>query len=120
MSLPRHKQESFIRWMHDNKSRKADWRRNYDRIKKYGEKATTAFMEAVKAQHGKCAICHKVLNLHPVSHDPAAACLDHIHETGEFRGVLCRQCNRGIAFLDSVEKLKSAIDYLWSDAKWKT
>jgi len=40
------------------------------------------------AQGWKCPICGKAIE--PNSSD---ACLDHNHNTGEIRGVLCRACN---------------------------
>lgn len=39
--------------------------------------------------------------------------LDHNHETNEFRGWLCHNCNMGIgSFKDSIEILNRAIEYL--------
>jgi hypothetical protein len=38
---------------------------------------------------------------------------DHCHDTMEFRGVLCRQCNRGLGFLgDTKEAIEKALEYL--------
>lgn len=40
-------------------------------------------------------------------------CLDHCHQSGDIRGVLCRKCNVGIGmFDDSVERMLSAVEYL--------
>jgi hypothetical protein len=40
-------------------------------------------------------------------------CVDHSHETGRFRGILCLNCNLGLGhFRDSGVILESAILYL--------
>lgn len=59
--------------------------------------------EAARRQKSKCAICKEELKLY----------LDHCHETGRFRGLLCNQCNLGLGqFKDDPERLQAAIDYL--------
>lgn len=58
----------------------------------------------IASANGVCEICHKGLDK-PV--------LDHNHETGQVRGVLCGNCNTGIGMLgDSPDILASAITYL--------
>lgn len=45
--------------------------------------------------------------------DSRALCLDHCHETKQFRGWLCNRCNRAIGQLgDNEEALKMALRYL--------
>lgn len=64
------------------------------------------------AQGGLCAICG--------TGDPGGRgghvgsfVVDHCHDTGKIRGLLCHACNTGIGSLrDSVEVLASAIGYL--------
>ena len=60
-------------------------------------------------QGGGCAICGKKAtkalkrNMY----------VDHDHDTGEVRGILCTQCNSGIGLLgDSTERLDKAKEYL--------
>jgi hypothetical protein len=56
-----------------------------------------------------CAICGK-----PPSSSRALS-LDHCHNTGIIRGLLCDPCNRGLGlFQDSVSHLNNAIGYLQS------
>lgn len=54
-------------------------------------------------QDGLCAICHTSSHLH----------VDHCHDTGKIRGLLCGPCNRAIGLLDhDVRRIASAADYL--------
>jgi len=67
----------------------------------------------LKSQNGGCAICGT-----PVGHlsrygTPCRLAVDHDHETGQIRGLLCGSCNRGLGFFgDSPTLLKAAILYL--------
>lgn len=65
-----------------------------------------------KDQNHLCAICGEkgfMMN----SRVKSALCVDHDHKTGEIRGMLCHNCNRGLGlFQDSLDRLKSAIAYL--------
>jgi hypothetical protein len=39
--------------------------------------------------------------------------LDHCHDTGEFRGWLCKQCNTGLGNMgDTLQSLRLAVEYL--------
>lgn len=61
----------------------------------------------LKKQGGLCAICSKVC----VSGKNLA--VDHCHETGKIRGLLCANCNRGIGcFSDKKEIVEKALNYL--------
>lgn len=81
--------------------------------KKYG--LTPEDLERMlRDQDNKCAICGKELFLHGASVDNSKiARVDHNHETGEIRGLLCNDCNRGIGLLkDNPLFLANAIKYL--------
>lgn len=60
-------------------------------------------------QEGGCAIC----GLPQMSKRNTRLCVDHDHETGEVRGLLCDGCNRGIGLLkDDYRLLERAAGYL--------
>jgi len=60
--------------------------------------------ELFKKQSGICAICPEQVSA-----------IDHDHQTGEVRGLLCRSCNAGLGFFkDNISFLESAITYLSS------
>lgn len=62
-------------------------------------------------QKGQCAICN--VSLVPKGRSANSAVVDHNHDTGEVRGILCRPCNSGIGYLkDSPDILQNAADYL--------
>ena len=61
------------------------------------------YKSRLEEQDNKCAICG--------SENPNHA--DHDHATGIKRGILCKKCNTGIAYLqENVEVLTKAIDYI--------
>lgn len=78
------------------------------RLKYYYGITIDDFDALVLKQNGCCAICGEhQSNLKTVLY------VDHDHETGEIRGLLCRNCNLGIGYLmDNTELLQSAIKYL--------
>jgi hypothetical protein len=58
------------------------------------------------AQGGRCAVCRG-------SGDGKPWHVDHCHDTGEVRGILCALCNRGIGhFRESADLLRAAANYL--------
>lgn len=60
-------------------------------------------------QQGRCAICGTDK---PTGKWKCFA-VDHNHETGAVRALLCNECNRGIGLLkDSAELLRKAAEYL--------
>ena len=66
--------------------------------------------ELYRRQSGRCAVC----GIHSVELSRRLS-VDHDHETGEVRGLLCSKCNRGIGFMkDSPELLILAANYLQS------
>jgi hypothetical protein len=70
------------------------------------------YQALLDAQGGVCAICGQPETKVQHGHVRQLS-IDHNHETGEIRGLLCFACNMGLgSFKDSLESLSNAIDYL--------
>ena len=61
-------------------------------------------------QEGCCAICGK-----HQTQDKRRFCVDHCHETGNVRALLCHNCNTALGkFQDNEDLLRRAADYIRS------
>lgn len=77
------------------------------RLRRYGI-TVAQYNELILKQNGACAICKTEGNRQSLS-------VDHDHETGRIRGLLCHNCNLAIGLChDSIEILKASIEYLTS------
>ena len=87
-------------------------RKNY-RKRVYGLNEE-AFKEIWLKQGGKCPVCEKELTDElGTKHLPSKAVIDHCHDTGKIRGILCTMCNKGIGLLgDRRETIVKALKYL--------
>jgi hypothetical protein len=86
----------------ESKQRLYGGSRHYHLKQRYGIGADE-FDELVKQQGGVCPICGRA--------DPEH--VDHSHDSGDVRGVLCFNCNGGLGqFRDSPDALRNAADYL--------
>lgn len=78
------------------------------RLGKYGW-TVEDYEEQLKKQNGVCAICEQV----PDSGPYKDFVIDHDHNTGTVRGLLCNKCNNGLGLLgDDVTGLRRALSYL--------
>ena len=105
------------KWREDNPERYLKLQKDYyqanrdnfrarELMKKFGL-TMAAYSEMLAAQGGVCAICAGAQ-----SHGKSMA-VDHDHETGAVRALLCDNCNRGIGlFRDSPELCRAVADYL--------
>lgn len=65
-----------------------------------------------KEQGGLCAVCRKPEAVTRAGSKLSLA-VDHCHNTGKVRGLLCTSCNNGLGrFKDDPELLRAAIAYL--------
>ena len=70
--------------------------------------------QLLESQNNACAICEEDVKLHVGNNFNGV--IDHNHETGKVRGVLCGHCNVALGKLESNGKLdkfiENASDYL--------
>ena len=77
--------------------------------KKYGI-TKDEYQVLLKSQNNSCSICYVDFLARDTKRKPH---IDHDHETGKIRGILCGPCNMGIGQLkDSIEIVESALKYL--------
>jgi hypothetical protein len=64
--------------------------------------------DMLDSQGHACALCRKELS--------GKFTVDHCHDTGKVRGLLCYTCNTGLGkFGDDPERLRDAINYLYEN-----
>ena len=104
-------QAKRLEWGQQNRDHLNDWRRNNwvvtnRRLRRRG--ATQDIYNAMyEAQKGCCALCNEP------EEKFAWLCIDHDHETGKIRGLLCPNCNRGLGLLkDNASLLQKAAEYI--------
>lgn len=87
-------------------------KKNPDKVRMYNRKAAYGITQAdydamVVAQGGRCKICKGTPRGKPF------LLVDHDHDTGAIRGLLCQPCNVGIGHLgDDPQRLRAAAEYL--------
>ena len=65
------------------------------------------YKQMLSSQNNRCAICGNTFKIHRGTH------VDHNHQTGKVRGLLCNGCNIGIGSLkDSLIIVRAAVKYL--------
>ena len=96
--------EASIRYSVEWKRRNPDKMRDYNLKAKYGIPYGT-FDRLMGEQDGRCAICQ-------LEH-PKTLHVDHCHDSGVVRGLLCDTCNRGIGyFAEDADRLRAAARYV--------
>lgn len=98
------------RWVEENEERVQEYRSrdSWTLAKRCSRRGITPeeLVDRYERQEKCCAICKDEITL-------LDSAIDHNHDTGEFRGVLCKQCNRALGmFKDSPSVLKNALEYL--------
>lgn len=90
---------------HERKRRRQEIGRHCQLMARYGLSAAD-YDKLLEQQGGVCRICTL-----PCSTGKRLA-VDHDHETGTIRGLLCRRCNRGLGHFPSLYLLRCALSYM--------
>lgn len=98
-----------------NNARSKDYQRNNPErrirrsVKEYGLDLQEV-LDYYNQHDGFCDIC----NCPPEDRDSKGRlCIDHDHETGKFRGLICRKCNLALGNMDdNAAWLRQAAEYL--------
>ncbi len=96
-----------------------DYYRNRSFKERYGITLAEARENLAQFQGGKCAVCVEPIDLDaPGINALNKAHMDHCHDTGENRGILCRECNWMLGNgKDDPVRLRAGAEYLerWAD-----
>lgn len=110
---PEEWKQRLLDWERDNPEKVAMMQLK-SRLKKYGIDVET-YKNMLDFQGGVCALCKNpeveiISKKYPY---PRSLCVDHDHNTGKVRALLCQKCNQGIgAFKDDPMLLCVAAEYL--------
>jgi hypothetical protein len=97
-----------------------DWRMNRGgklkekerNLKRYGL-TMKDYQSMLTSQNHVCAICHNPETFKSRNHTIAQLAVDHCHQTGKIRALLCRRCNQLLGQVnDDVHMFQVCIDYL--------
>ena len=105
---------NWDKWVENNKEHYKEIKRKGQNLfhhehKKYERRGITKDQYDIifDIQKGKCSICKEH------SKDGTSLAMDHNHKTNEFRGLLCKECNRALGlFGDNIDVLQNAVIYL--------
>lgn len=114
--------ERARRWRQENTSAVRGYQQNYytenredlshrrreNHRKRRYDLTPQKFSEMLASQDGKCAVCKT-----PEPRGKTSWHVDHDHETGQIRGILCITCNIALGMLhDDPARCRAAADYL--------
>lgn len=104
--------EVKAQYLKDWHAKNPDARRRLD-LKRY-DLTPEQYDEMLAEQAGVCAACERPeTRKHPVTGLPVPLAVDHDHETGLVRGLLCSRCNFALGYaLDSPVILRALASYI--------
>lgn len=100
------------RWRAKNKNHYETQSRNRHLLNTYGITLDT-YAKIHESQNGLCAICNQPETKRSKNGKVLWLAVDHCHETGNIRGLLCCTCNSGIGLIgDTKERAHATVRYL--------
>ena len=94
-----------------HQAERREYMRRYRLSKRYSI-TTLEYRDLFEKQNHRCAICRKKETCRSRSGDTAPLAVDHDHDTGEIRGLLCRRCNAALGWFDKGAWTLEAFRYL--------
>lgn len=89
-----------------------DYFRNYKLKKKYGI-SLEDYNSMLEHQNGKCAICKTDLIVGSYYKNGGNCRVDHNHQTGKVRELVCHECNAVLGFSkENIDILQNTMNYL--------
>lgn len=87
--------------------------RRQKKIKSLYNLSWSEYEAMFKEQEGLCKICTKDLSVDVTDKEVETARVDHCHNSGEVRGLLCGNCNSALGLIgDSLENAERMVKYL--------
>ena len=120
---PESSRQMLREWHHNNKEKKSQCFKNWQERNKHKLRdnrlmrtyglSNDNYIEMFESQIGLCAICKEPQQGITKDGETRFLCVDHCHQTGKVRQLLCAKCNAGLGqFRDSPEFLTKAAKYI--------
>ena len=108
---PKDRREYMQQWRSKARAANPEYYADYDLRKNYGV-TLDWYNKKFKEQNGVCAFC-KEPETAVIRGKTISMAVDHCHNTGNARGLLCTKCNQALGlFRDKIDTLESAVRYL--------
>jgi hypothetical protein len=120
---PESSRQMLREWHHNNKEKKSQCFKNWQERNKHKLRdnrlmrtyglSNDNYIEMFESQIGLCAICKEPQQGITKDGETRFLCVDHCHQTGKVRHLLCAKCNAGLGqFRDNPEFLTKAAKYI--------
>jgi hypothetical protein len=113
-SDPAFREKRAAYWQTHREGQTDQWARKRNRaykLKAYYGMTVEQYDELLATQDGRCAICRQTQD--EADTRKRNLSVDHCHDSGAIRGLLCESCNIGLGkFRDDPELLEAALNYL--------